>query len=119
VAEAHWFRVMGGPRSQHDNWPVDDVKYNVGEVCRKLSALPEERADGRVYRLPTEAKWCQSRRLLSLPRPALFVGSPLSGSPESKRLSRCPESVRSRVAGGGEVSAASTLRMPLILLALS
>ena len=27
------------------------------EFCRKLSALPEERAAGRVYRLPTEAEW--------------------------------------------------------------
>ena len=27
------------------------------EFCRKLSALPSERAAGRVYRLPTEAEW--------------------------------------------------------------
>jgi formylglycine-generating enzyme required for sulfatase activity len=27
------------------------------KFCRKLSALPEERKAGRVYRLPTEAEW--------------------------------------------------------------
>jgi formylglycine-generating enzyme required for sulfatase activity len=27
------------------------------EFCRKMSALPEERQVGRVYRLPTEAEW--------------------------------------------------------------
>jgi formylglycine-generating enzyme required for sulfatase activity len=27
------------------------------EFCRKLSELPEEKAAGRVYRLPTEAEW--------------------------------------------------------------
>jgi formylglycine-generating enzyme required for sulfatase activity len=27
------------------------------EFCKKLSELPEERAAGRVYRLPTEAEW--------------------------------------------------------------
>ena len=27
------------------------------KFCEKLSALPEEKAAGRVYRLPTEAEW--------------------------------------------------------------
>ncbi|MFM8396222.1 MAG: formylglycine-generating enzyme family protein, partial [Pirellula sp.] len=27
------------------------------EFCKKLSDLPEEKASGRVYRLPTEAEW--------------------------------------------------------------
>ena len=27
------------------------------EFCRRLSALPAERAAGRVYRLPSEAEW--------------------------------------------------------------
>jgi len=27
------------------------------EFCKRLSALPEEKAAGRTYRLPTEAEW--------------------------------------------------------------
>ncbi len=30
---------------------------NVVAFCQQLSALPEEKAAGRVYRLPTEAEW--------------------------------------------------------------
>ena len=38
--------------------PIDNVStVFADEFCRRLSALPEERAAGRVYRLPTEAEW--------------------------------------------------------------
>ena len=38
--------------------PVDSVSsLDAGEFCRQLSARPEERAAGRVYRLPTEEEW--------------------------------------------------------------
>ena len=30
---------------------------DAAEFCRQLSALPEEVAAGRTYRLPTEAEW--------------------------------------------------------------
>jgi formylglycine-generating enzyme required for sulfatase activity len=43
----------GGPDT-----PVDQVSWhNAVNFCQKLSALPEEKKAGRVYRLPTEAEW--------------------------------------------------------------
>jgi formylglycine-generating enzyme required for sulfatase activity len=60
VTQEQYERVMGqnpscfkGPRN-----PVESVSWeDAVEFCRKLSALPEEKAAGRVYRLPTEAEW--------------------------------------------------------------
>src|SRR5262249_9096060 len=39
-------------------FPVECVsRWDARTFCEKLSGLPEERAAGRVYRLPTEAEW--------------------------------------------------------------
>jgi formylglycine-generating enzyme required for sulfatase activity len=47
--------IMGKDTSRH---PVETVNWDEAmEFCRKLSALPAERAGRRTYRLPTEAEW--------------------------------------------------------------
>ena len=57
VTEADWSRVMGGNKGSSTR-PVLDVSWDDAvSFCAKLSALPAERAAGRVYRLPTEAEW--------------------------------------------------------------
>jgi formylglycine-generating enzyme required for sulfatase activity len=48
-------QVEGVDSSNH---PVDKVSWeDAVEFCKRLSELPEEKAAGRVYRLPTEAEW--------------------------------------------------------------
>ena len=62
VTNAQWKAVMGSlPNKDDDDGDSHPACY-VGPTdaelfCRKLSALPEERAARRIYRLPTEAEW--------------------------------------------------------------
>jgi formylglycine-generating enzyme required for sulfatase activity len=60
VTQAQYQRVMGSNPSffKGDDLPVEEVYWeDANTFCKKLSELPEEKAAGRVYRLPTEAEW--------------------------------------------------------------
>jgi formylglycine-generating enzyme required for sulfatase activity len=73
VTQAEYQRVMGTNPSDFsatgnsrgrmagqgtDRFPVESVSWNEAvEFCRKLSEVPEEKAAGRTYRLPSEAQW--------------------------------------------------------------
>ncbi|MFM9065023.1 MAG: formylglycine-generating enzyme family protein, partial [Pirellula sp.] len=67
VTQAQYEKVMGANPSyfqgeeiegSSSNHPVELVSWeDAVEFCKKLSDLPEEKAAGRVYHLPTEAQW--------------------------------------------------------------
>jgi formylglycine-generating enzyme required for sulfatase activity len=68
VTQAQYLKLMGNNPSHFQgdqvngvdssNHPVDWVSWeDAVEFCKRLSELPEEKAAGRVYRLPTEAEW--------------------------------------------------------------
>lgn len=58
-----YFSPQGGGREKVEGldtrrFPVEQVSYEQAVAfCKALSELPEEKAAGRVYRLPTEAEW--------------------------------------------------------------
>lgn len=68
VTQAQYSKLMGNNPSKFQgdtvnnvdssNHPVDQASWeDAVEFCKRLSELPEEKAAGRVYRLPTEAEW--------------------------------------------------------------
>ncbi|MGC6547957.1 MAG: formylglycine-generating enzyme family protein [Rubripirellula sp.] len=60
VTQEQYEKVMGTNPSHFEGkqHPIESVSWDdATEFCRKLSVLPEEKAAGRTYRLPTEAEW--------------------------------------------------------------
>lgn len=68
VTQGQYLKVIGknpsnfqkGTVREDDSsdYPVDSVTWqNAVDFCRKLNEMPEEKAAGRSYRLPTEAEW--------------------------------------------------------------
>jgi uncharacterized protein (TIGR02996 family) len=65
VTQREYQRVIGSNPSRFQEeelsggfLPVEQVTWKKAvEFCKRLSALPEEKAAGRRYRLPTEAEW--------------------------------------------------------------
>ena len=60
VTQEQYKQVMGSNPSgfKEATRPVETVNWNEAvEFCRKLSAMPQEKSAGFVYRLPTDAEW--------------------------------------------------------------
>jgi formylglycine-generating enzyme required for sulfatase activity len=60
VTQEEYKRVMGTNPSKFKGAknPVEMVSWeDAVEFCKRLSAMQEEKAAGRAYRLPTEAEW--------------------------------------------------------------
>ena len=61
VTQADYERVIGSNPSNfkgNPNLSGENVNWDEASAfCRKLGELPQERASGTIYRLPTEAEW--------------------------------------------------------------
>ena len=60
VTQGLWFAVMGENPSEHKgaDLPVENVSWNdCQKFLEKLNALPEVKASGKTYRLPTADEW--------------------------------------------------------------
>ncbi len=89
VTQEQYQRVMGSnpsrfrvvPGQDTRRFPVENVSWEeAAAFCAALSALPEEKRRGRVYRLPTEAEWEYACRAGSETSQPFHFGSSLSSS---------------------------------------
>jgi formylglycine-generating enzyme required for sulfatase activity len=104
VTQAEYWRVMGANPSRFSatgdlkdrvagsdtrRFPVENVLWpDAAEFCRKLSQMPEEKAAGRWYRLPSEAQWEHACRAGSTGRYSFSPRlQPISREDDEKALS--------------------------------
>jgi formylglycine-generating enzyme required for sulfatase activity len=93
VTQAQFLAVMGdNPAFFHEgngggpDHPVEAVTWaEAVEFCRRLSQLPDEKAAGRAYRLPTEAEWEYACRAGTTS--PFFFGEALTAEQANYRLS--------------------------------
>ncbi len=93
VTQDQYERVIGTNPSHHvkavvgESWtsqfPVESVTWEEAVAfCEKLSDLPDEKAAGRRYRLPTEAEWeygCRAGARTPYAMPTALAEKPLEG----------------------------------------
>jgi uncharacterized protein (TIGR02996 family) len=73
-------RRVPDPDVDPRRFPVESVRWVAAvSFCERLSARPEERDQGRTYRLPTEAEWEYACRAWGSPRYPFHHGMTLQG----------------------------------------
>ena len=88
VTQEHYEKLMGKNPSHFTrkngggaNHPVEQVSWEEAVAfCHKLSAQAQEKASGRVYRLPTEAEWEYSCRGGATSSKPFYFGDSLSST---------------------------------------